>query len=389
MSQIIRFVNDCIEDLFLFNGEDPGHDFHHFEDNTPYPLRYGELHARVLHIPEDSANGLITGEPFGQGKQIVLQGRDRGCGKLRCEVPGLALAHTQQPLGFLEEDLEGPAHGINPIGFQELQGEVGRHYSIPGLLFSLHKIETYICARKANVSGNILTANLAAPSGFTPGFKQIDQCPGGEFLPFKTVFCNSLLPDLDHTQVMALDVPGTYEANHLRAGEPAVGKQVVKADALSNGSLYHGYHQLDLALPVLFCPRYNGGRFISILGKPRFELLVAHAEVVLPALLPEDGEVEDELALAIRDAQKERFETKDRLVSQVGIDPTDVFNTPSRFGKVGIVHHQANSLMLVVTSHANLVPYLNGEVVEYLAPIINFVVYETVENILFAAKEAA
>jgi len=46
-------------------------------------------------------------------------------------------------------------------------------------------------------------------------------------------------------------------------------------------------------------------------------------------------------------------------------------------------------LMLVVTSHANLVPYLNGEVVEYLAPIINFVVYETVENILFAAKEAA
>lgn len=76
-------------------------------------------------------------------------------------------------------------------------------------------------------------------------------------------------------------------------------------------------------------------------------------------------------------------------MSQVGIDPTDVFNTPSRFGKVGIVHHQANSLMLVVTSHANLVPYLNGEVVEYLAPIINFVVYETVENILFAAKEAA
>ena len=102
MSQIIRFVNDCIEDLFLFNGEDPGHDFHHFEDNTPYPLRYGELHARVLHIPEDSANGLITGEPFGQGKQIVLQGRDRGCGKLRSKVPGLALAHTQQSLGFLE-----------------------------------------------------------------------------------------------------------------------------------------------------------------------------------------------------------------------------------------------------------------------------------------------
>ncbi len=184
-------------------------------------------------------------------------------------------------------------------------------------------------------------------------------------------------------------MPGTYEANHLRAGEPAVGKQVVKADALSNGSLYHGYHQLDLALPVLFCPRYNGGGFISIFGKPRFELLVAHAEVVLPALLPEDGEVEDELALAIRDAQKERFETKDRLVSQVGIHPADVFNTPSCFGKVGIVHHQAHSLMFVVTSHANLVPYLNGEVVEYLAPIINFVVYETVENILFAAKEAA
>lgn len=389
MSQIIRFVNDCIEDLFLFNGEDFGHDFHHFKDNAPYPLRYGEFHTSVLNFPEDSANGLITGEPFGQGKQIVLQGRNRGCGNLRSEVPGLALAHTQQSLGFLEEDLKGPAHGINPIGFQELQGEVGRHYSIPGLLFSLHKIETDICVREANVSGNILTTNLAAPFGFAPGFKQIDKCPGGELLPLKTVPGNSLLPDLDHTQVMALDVSGTYEANHLGASEPAVGKQVVKADVLSNGSLYHGYHQLDLALLVLFCPRYNRGRFISILGKPRFELLVAHAEVVLPALFPEDGEVEDELALAIGDAQEEGFETKDCPVSQVRIDPADVFNPPSRLGKVGIVNHQAHGLMLVVTSHANLVPYLDGEVVEDLAPIIGFVVHETVENILFAAKEAA
>ncbi len=389
MSQIIRFVNDCIEDLFLFNGEDLGHYFHHFKDNTPYPLRYGEFHTRVLHIPEDSANGLITGESLGQGKQIVLQGRDRGCGKLRSEVPGLALAHTQQPLGFLEEDLEGPAHGINPIGFQELQGEVGSHYSIPGFLFSLHEIETYICAREANVCGNILTTQLAASSGFTSGFKKIDKCPGGEFLPFKTVLGNSLLPDLDHPQVMALDMPGMYEANHLGASEPAVGKQVFKADALSDGSLYHGYHQLDLALLVLFCPRYNGGRFISILGKPRFELPVAHAEVVLLALLPEDGEVEYELALSIRDAQEEGFETKDRLVSQVRIYPADVLNTPSRLGKVGIVDHQAHSLMLVVTSHANLVPYLNGEVIEDLAPIIGLVVHETVENILFAAKEVA
>src|SRR5690554_1638263 len=72
----------------------------------PYLLRYREFHTRLLHIPEDSANGLITGEPFGQGKQIVSQGRDRGCGKLCSEVPGLAFAHTQQPLGSLEEDLE-------------------------------------------------------------------------------------------------------------------------------------------------------------------------------------------------------------------------------------------------------------------------------------------
>ena len=68
-------------------------------------------------------------------------------------------------------------------------------------------------------------------------------------------------------------------------------------------------------------------------GKPRFELPVAHAEVVLLALLPEDGEVEYELALSIRDAQEEGFETKDRLVSQVRIYPADVLNTPSVLGK--------------------------------------------------------
>ena len=200
MSKTIRFVNDCIEDLVFFNGEDTGHYFHHFKDNAPYPLRYGEFHSRVLHIPEDSINGFITGEPYGQRNQIVLQGRDRGCGKLRSEVPGLALAYTQQPFGFLEEYLEGPAHGIDPTSFQELQVEVGRHYCIPGFFFSLHEIEPYICARKANVSSNI----------------------------------------------------------------------------------------------------YN--HFISIIGKPRFEHLIAHAEVVLLTLLPEDGEVEYKLTLAISDA---------------------------------------------------------------------------------------
>jgi len=45
----------------------------------------------------------MTGESLGEGKQIVLQSRDQGCGKFSSEVPGLALAYTPQSLGFLEE----------------------------------------------------------------------------------------------------------------------------------------------------------------------------------------------------------------------------------------------------------------------------------------------
>ena len=131
------------------------------------------------------------------------------------------------------------------------------------------------------------------------------------------------------------------------------------ADALFNGTLYHGYHQLDLALLVLFYPGHNGRCFISILVIPGHELLVAHAVVVLFTLLPENGEVEDELALAISNVKEERFEAKDCLVLQVRIHPADIFNTPSRLGKIGVVHHQTNSLLLVVTSHANLVPSLS------------------------------
>ena len=165
-------------------------------------------------------------------------------------------------------------------------GDFGRHYSIPGLFFSHHKIERYICAHKEKVSGNKLTTIIEAPAGFTPGLKQIDQCPVGEFLPFKTVFCNSLLP--------------------------------------------------------------------------------------------EGGEIEYELALGIRNALEGEFETKNRQVYKVVIDPVDVFNMPFGLGKVSIVHHQANSLIDVVNSHMNLVPYLNVEVVEDLTPIIGLVVHETV-----------
>lgn len=63
-------------------------------------------------------------------------------------------------------------------------------------------------------------------------------------------------------------------------------------------------------------------------------------------------------------------ETKNSLVYQVRIDSCNIFNTP-RLEKVGIVHHQSYSLMLVIISHTYFNSYLNVEVFEDFAPIIS------------------
>ena len=47
------------------------------------------------------------------------------------EVPALAFPEPEQPFHFREADLNGPTHGVNPVGFKEVQSGVSGKECVP------------------------------------------------------------------------------------------------------------------------------------------------------------------------------------------------------------------------------------------------------------------
>ncbi len=103
MSQIIRSVNHCIEDFFFLNGEDLGYDCDQLKDDSPYSICDRKLHGFPLYFLKDASDGFITGEPFSQGKYVILQRRYGCSGNLSSKVLRLTFSQTQQTFGLFEK----------------------------------------------------------------------------------------------------------------------------------------------------------------------------------------------------------------------------------------------------------------------------------------------
>ena len=334
-------------------------------------------------------HGLVVGEAPGRGEQVVLHGCDGGHCDLGGEVAHLVLAQPEVLLALLEDDLQGPAHGVDPVGLEESDLAVRGDESVPfAPLVPLAEEQPYAAARKGRVNGDVVASQAAAVAAPLLGFvEEGDELVGGVLLP---VICVLRLAHLDHTEIVASDMAGGDEPDDLGAGEPAVGQHVVEVYPALDDPAYHIKHQGDLALAVLPNALGGVGVLFVLLGEARVKLALLQAVLPVLALLAHKGEVEQHLADAVGYAYEQPLEAEHHRVRHVGEHLADELGLYATLGIVRVVHHQADRsrafggpLLLA------LVPELDGHGGEDLAPVVRLVGDEPVEHVLPTAEQAA
>ena len=135
MTEFVRPIQESIEDILILDIETLCDFADHLKHNVPDSLSESELHATLGSILEESADGLVVGEPPGGREQVVLHGRDYSHGNLRGEVLGrakrqsraahLVLSESQVLLALLEYDFQRPTSGVNPVGLEEIELAIG------------------------------------------------------------------------------------------------------------------------------------------------------------------------------------------------------------------------------------------------------------------------
>ena len=151
MIEFIRAIDKHIDDMFILDAEA----FRDFTDelkhHVPDSLGESEFDATNGGILEESPHGLVVGEAPGRGEQVVLHGCDGGHCNLGGEVAHLVLAQPEILLVLLEDDLQGPAHGADPVGLEEAELAVRGDEPAPlALLVPLAEEQPYAAPGKAH-----------------------------------------------------------------------------------------------------------------------------------------------------------------------------------------------------------------------------------------------
>ena len=390
MSKLIRFVNQCLHDFFIAGGEDLGDGCNQFENRLPDSFADGQLMAVLIHLSEEFSNSLVVHESLHGREDVVLERHEGRTCYLSCEVGRLAFAKSEQSLALLEDDLLGPASGVNPVCLEESQRKVSREQSAPWTTLAAtneEKPDMRVC--KDDIGTHVPASELATVLLLTPLVQSLDDGRGCKVLALKAVLGLALLTDLYHSDVVALDMAGADKPDYLGACEPAVSQYIAEAYLMLDSPADHLYGEVNLARRVLVKAGLDGCVLIPLYAVSSGEFLPAHAIVALPALLAKDTEVEQHLADAVGNAEEESLEAEDAAVLEMGVDTPDVLHMAACLGEVRIVNHQAGVVRLVVTADGDLRPELADDVVHQLAPVDTAVVEELIEHIFTTTKLAA
>ena len=360
-----------------------------FENRLPDSFADGQFLAVQVHLSEEFSNSLIVRESLHGRENVVLDRHEGRTGNLCGKVCRLAFAKSEQALAFLEDDFLGPASGVNPVCFEESQREVSREQSAPwATLATTNEEEPYMRVSKDNIGTHVPASELAAVLLLTPLVQFLDDGRSRKFLALKTVLGPALLTDLDHSDVVALDMTGADELDNLGTCEPAVCQHIAKAYLMLDSPADHLYGEVDLAHRILVKAGLDGCILIPLYAVSLGEFLLTHTILALPALFTQDAEVEQHLADSVGNAEEESLEAKDAAVLKMGVDSSDVLHTPSSLGEVRIVNHQASVRRLVVTADDDFRPELADNVVHQFAPVGTPIVEELIKHIFTTTKLA-
>ena len=389
MREFVRPVHEHIKDLFILDIEA----FCDFADNLKYhipdSLSESKFHATLGSIHKKSSNGFVVGEALSSGEDVVLHGRDGSHCYLRGEVPHLVLAQSESSLTLLKDNFQGPAPGVDPVGFEEVEFLVCGKESVPLPSFvTLGEEQTYVAASKGHVDGDMVASQTAAIlATLLRMVEEGDELVGSVLLTF---ICILRLAHLDHAKVMASDVSGSDEQDDFCTGKPTVGQHIVEMDLALDNAAYHLYHQGNLALVVFLNPLGSMGVFRMLLGETGIKLFLLQSVVPILAFLTDKGEVKQHLADTVGNADEQPLETEHHRVCDMRVYLADKLRLDTTLGIVRIIYHQAYRLCALRSPLLlGLVPELKRDGGKNSAPVIRLIGDKSVEHVLPAVKQAA
>lgn len=390
MSKFIRLVNQGIQDFFIIDGEDLGNGCGQFKNGLPYSLAYGQFETVLPRLSEEFTDSLVVHESLHGREDVVLERHEGRTCNLCSEVSRLAFPQSEQSLALLEDDLLGPAPRINPVCLEESQREVSREQSTPRTtLAATNEEEPDMRVCEDYIGTHVPASELTTVLLLTPLVQFLDDGRSRKVLAIKAVLGLALLTDLYHSDVVVLDMAGADELDNLATCEPAVSQHIAEAYPMLDSPADHLYGEVNLAHRVLAEAGMDGSVLIPLYAVSFGKFLLAHPIVALPALLAQDGKIEQHLADAVSDAEEESLEAEDAAVLEMGVDTPDMLHAASRLGEVRVINHQASIVRLVVTADDDLSPKLADDVVHQLAPVGTAVVEELIEHIFATTKLAA
>lgn len=389
MVEFVSSVHKQIEDVVILDVEALCNLNDQLLKCFPNPLSNTQLLTLFNGILEKTTDGSVIRETLCRRQYVVLHGRYGRTGYLGREVTHLVFAKAKILLGFLEHDFHRPAHRVDPIGLKEREARIGGDKHTPfGVLVALGKEKTDIVVSEDNIDGDVTASELPAVlATFLWMVEQRCQGIGCVFLTLVPIFGAS---HLGHPQIAAFDMTRVYELDNFRAGEPTVSQDVIEPDAALDGTLYHLYHERDLAGVILLNSLGNLAVVLVYLTETIVKLILTETIGPCFPLLANQGIIKKHLAASVRNAKKQGFEAKRHLVAHMRENLADKLRLKPPLREIRIVNHQAYGIACWTRAlPLNLVPKVAADRAEHVAPVIRLIGKETIENILLATEKTA
>ena len=355
----------------------------------PYPVRGGQFESIASGLSEENPNGLVGLKPFHCTKNVVLHHRQCKAGNLRREVYALTSAEVEQLLAIVISHLGSPAGSVSPVCLQKTQREVCGEQSVPmPIPASLREEQAYGGTCILHVDGAVCTSERSIMLGESLLLELFDNLLGSQVSPLGVVLG---LSQFDHANQVALDVAAGNQTNEVCTGKPAVNEQIVEPDAPLDSVLHHLDGLVNLRHHVLF-DAFLDSLSAMIPAISGFALLVRQPLflVCLTAFFTMKREIEEQLAHAIAQQQRQALVAKDALMLDMGVHLADELTLATAFGSVGVIDNQADRLvMLSLCATADLTQQLEVHRIQQLAPFDVTIIHKTIEHVLLTTEQAA
>ena len=355
----------------------------------PYPVRGGQFESIPRCFTEECSDGLVGLKPFHRAKYIVLHHGQREAGNLRREVHALTSAEVEQLLAIVISHLGSPAGSVRPVCFEETEREIGCEQSIPmPIPASFREEQAHGGTCKLHIDGAVGALQCPIVLGEALLLELLDDLVGCQVAPLGVVFG---LSQFDHTNQMALDVSAGNQANKVCTGKPAVNEQIVKADATLDGILHHLNGLVYLRHRVLLDALLDSlSAMILAISGLAFLVRQSLLLVWLATLLTMKREIEEQLAHAIAQKQRQTFVAKDGLVLKVRENLADELTLTSALRSVSVIDNQADRpVMLSLGATSDLTQQLEVHRIQQFAPLDITIIHKTIEHVLLTTEQAA